>query len=148
MLNKETLIGTCQSLLNEKLKVVQKNIFRIQEDANNETKSAMGDKYETGRALLQNEKDKFLLQKDQIMTDQMALSKISITDSPIVNFGAIVKTNKGIYFLSISLGQIKINDQMIFALSPSSPMGQLLLNKNVGETVTFRGNSFLIESIH
>lgn len=148
MFIKDELITFCKDLLNEKLALVNHNIKQIQNDANNETKSAMGDKYETGRAMLQNEKAKHLMQKETILQDVMALSKMNPMDSKSIIFGSIVKTSTGLFFISISLGEIIFKDQKILAISAASPIGKLLIGKKVQEEILFRGTSTIIEHIY
>jgi len=148
MLNKEELIIFCKQLLDKRLDQVNYNIKQIQNDANNETKSAMGDKYETGRAMLQNEKAKHLMQKESILQDVMALGKMKVIDSKEIAFGSLVQTSTHLFFISISLGEIKFEDEKILAISAASPIGKLLIGKKVNEEIVFRGSSIIVKSIY
>ena len=56
----------------------------------------------------------------------------------------MVYTTKVHYFIAISAGEIKINNETFYAISPNTPIGQLLIGKKVGDEVTFRENVFKI----
>ena len=55
---KQQLYKLCQDFVENRKKTVQKNINEIQESLTSETKSSAGDKHETGRAMLQLEREK------------------------------------------------------------------------------------------
>jgi hypothetical protein len=66
-LKKENIIATAQNLLNSKLIELEKAIFNVQNAANEESKSSMGDKYETGRAMAQNDRAMLENQKNELI---------------------------------------------------------------------------------
>ena len=55
---KEKLHKQCQDALNQRLEVIKSTISDIQNSLQSETKSTAGDKHETGRAMLQLEREK------------------------------------------------------------------------------------------
>ena len=135
---KKQLLESCKSFVNERLQTVQQTISSNQKALTSEAKSSAGDKHETGRAMLQLEMEKASQQLGGISEMNTILSKIntSIT-SEIAHLGSIIYTNSGTYFLSISAGQIVIEDNLYFAISVSSPIGKLLLGKSKGQTISF-----------
>jgi len=50
---KEALYKACEEDTEKRINVIERNLKSIEESRNNETKSSAGDKYETGRAMLQ-----------------------------------------------------------------------------------------------
>lgn len=120
----------------------------FQEAANEDSKSSMGDKYETNRAMMHLEKEKAATQLNQMQKMRQLLDTIKIdkkTDQAAI--GSLVSTEKGKYFLSIGLGPIDFEGERYFVISAASPIGQEILGKRVGDTYTFRGESNIISSI-
>ena len=66
------------------------------------------------------------------------LAKIKFDEhTETVKLGSIIVTKQANYFLAISVGELKVLDKIFYAVSPKSPIGQLLLGKKVGEVFTF-----------
>jgi transcription elongation GreA/GreB family factor len=115
-------------------------IENIQESLQSETKSSAGDKHETGRAMLQLEREKAGNQLKDIQLQQEIFSRVNIqTTSEVVCLGSLVKTNVATYFIAISVGKLAIDEIRYFAISPSSPIGQMLLGKAVDDQFSFNG---------
>lgn len=145
---KKQLYNTCQDLLNNRLEVIQKMISDIQNSLQSETKSSAGDKHETGRAMLQLEREKAGNQLAEIQKQQEILQKINLEAVPQkVALGSIVYTSQLNYFIAISVGEINIENKKFYAISPSTPISQLLLSKTVGERIKFRSSTFIITKI-
>ncbi|MEM1003158.1 MAG: 3-oxoacyl-ACP synthase [Bacteroidota bacterium] len=145
---KEFLLETCEKGLNARLSRIQKTINDIETSLNSETKSTAGDKHETGRAMLQLEREKAGAQLKDLQRQQEVLGRIQIEiKSERVALGSLVITNKASYFMSTSLGEIKFENQIIYAISLQSPIGQLLMGKSVGDITNFRGVDIQIDKI-
>jgi transcription elongation GreA/GreB family factor len=137
---KEQLHQECKQFLESRFLAVTGRIENIQESLQSETKSSAGDKHETGRAMLQLEREKAGNQLKDIQVQQETFSKVNIHSKfDVVCLGSLVKTNVATYFIAISVGKIVINDITYFAISPSSPIGQMLLGKTVSDTFMFNG---------
>ncbi|WP_053990533.1 3-oxoacyl-ACP synthase [Mangrovimonas sp. TPBH4] len=142
---KPKLLHQCMELIDARLKVSQQSILDIQESLNSETKSSAGDKHETGRAMLQLEREKAGQQLAELERTKAVLSKIDPNSSPkIIGLGSVVFTDKGNYFIAISLGELNIEDMAFYAISAATPIGQLLMGKQVGDNFVFRGTQFNI----
>lgn len=137
---KQTLYQTCLATLAAKMVDLQKAIDSIDESKRNETKSSAGDKYETGRAMMQMEADKITAQLELAKQMQSQLQQINIDQSPDrIQKGSLVVTDQRTYFLAVSLGRVVVLEQSCFCISPAAPIGQLLLGKTVGEEIVFNG---------
>ncbi|MCK8523567.1 3-oxoacyl-ACP synthase [Aquimarina sp. D1M17] len=146
---KESLHQYCVTYVNERLQRIQNTIANIQESLTSETKSTAGDKHETGRAMLQLEREKAGKQLAEVQKLQQIINKIEIaTSSDRIRLGSLVKTSNGNYFISISVGQIIIENVTYFAIAANTPIGTLLLGKSVGDTINFNGNEITIQKIH
>ena len=117
------------------------------ESSKEETKSSAGDKYETARAMIQQEIDKYSMQLHDAEKQKALLSGLPVTEDSIIRNGSLILTNKGNFFISISLGQLTIDNKNYFAISSASPIGAILLNKRKGDTFQFRGNEYQIENV-
>jgi len=145
---KEQLYNQCQNVLNCRLEVIQNNISDIQNSLQSETKSSAGDKHETGRAMLQLEREKAGQQLAELQKLSETLQKIDIrAKHKTIALGSIVKTTGSNYFISISVGEIKLKNNNFYAISVATPIGKLLLSKSVGDKIKFRGHTFTIRDV-
>ena len=145
---KEKVYNAYKQLLKEKLNNVQGILKELHESAANETKSTAGDKHETALAMLQIEQEN---KRKQLTELQLQLSLLNKIDpaivSPVVLNGSLVHTDKGYFFISIGLGKLVIDGETVFALSPSSPVGQKLLRCSVPGKLELNGIPYSILDI-
>ncbi len=146
---KQTLYQTCLATLAAKIVDLQKAIDSIDESKQNETKSSAGDKYETGRAMMQMETDKITAQLELAKQTHSLLQQIKV-DQRAANIrqGSLVVTDQRTYFLAVSLGRVVVSEQSCFCISPDAPIGQLLLGKTVGEEIAFNGKKEKILEVY
>jgi len=146
---KKKLFSHCSDYVNRKIKVAQEAINNAQQSANDETKSSVGDKYETGRASMQLEIEKYSSQLIEGNRLKEVLHQIDCEKKyESVQTGSLVKTNHGNFFLSISAGKLRIEGIDYLTISFSSPLGQALFNKEVRDEIDFREKSFKIHEIY
>lgn len=145
---KQTLYNYCIAFIENRFQTIKKTINEIQESLTTETKSSAGDKHETGRAMLQLEREKAGNQLAEIQKIKEVLSKIDITKSSnTVSLGSVVYTSNLNYFIAISAGELKGENETFYAISASTPIGQLLMGKVIEDSVVFRNQEFVIEKI-
>jgi len=145
---KEEIFLNCKKFVEDKLETVNQIITSNQNALQSETKSSAGDKHETGRAMLQLEMEKASQQFSVISNMNEILQKIDIhSENKIAKLGSLIYTNQGVYFLAISIGKMNIAGKEIFVISPSSPIGKLLLGKVKADTFIFNGNEIKILDI-
>ena len=145
---KKKLYAKCLLYVEKREQTVNTTINAAKKALNSETKSSAGDKHETGRAMLQLEMEKAGQQLHSITKMKEILAKVNTNNiSDIAHLGSIVTTNKANYYLSISKGEIKINNINYYAISVSSPIGKLLLGKQTADTFIFNGQKITIETI-
>ncbi len=145
---KEKLYNLCLESIDARLLTVKATMDEIQESLLSETKSSAGDKHETGRAMLQLEREKAGNQLAEILKIKTNLSKINASNqSKKVILGSVVYTNKANYFISISAGELEVDSIKFYAISPNTPIGLLLMSKTVGDTIAFRANEFTITEV-
>ncbi len=127
---------------------MKKTIKSIEIALENESKSSAGDKHETGRAMLHLEMEKASQQFEVVTSMKEVLQRIDLKPaSNHVRLGSLVDTNQGCYFISISAGQINVNDKAYYAVSTSSPIGAQLLGKTEGEQIMMAEKKIQIRAI-
>ena len=145
---KQQLYSKCQEVLNSRLEVIQNSIKDIEDSFHSETKSSAGDKHETGRAMLQLEREKAGNQLAELKKLNETLQRINVNQiHNKVTLGSIVKTTELNYFISLSVGEILLGNEIYFGISMATPMGKLLLSKSVGDLINFRSKEFTIVDI-
>ena len=131
-MDKSNLIKLTSTKLSEKIQNFEKLIAETRA-SNNDTKSSMGDKYETGREMLQQEINNLQTQLNEVLKQQGFLKTILIKPSEKAEKGAIVKTERGLFFISVSLGEVTFENQKIICISPESPLAKAMNGKQKGE---------------
>lgn len=146
---KEELYKQCELYVNKRLQTVEETISSHQKALQSETKSSAGDKHETGRAMLQLEMEKASQQLSGVSQMKETLAKINTEmTSKIAHLGSVVITTSAInYFISVSVGLLIVENKKYFAVSPSSPIGKLILGKKEGESFEFNGAKRSIKDI-
>ncbi|WP_167851955.1 3-oxoacyl-ACP synthase [Hymenobacter elongatus] len=145
---KQALYTACEHYAQDRLNTCLAAIQAAQESANSETKSSAGDKYETGRAMAQNERDRNLVQLQQGRQLQGELQRIDPSKPcDTVRPGALVKTSMGWFFISISAGKLTVEGTDYFAVSAAAPVAAALSGKRAGEEAVFNGKSVRVEQI-
>jgi transcription elongation GreA/GreB family factor len=146
--SKQNLYSQCEAFIYNRFKIIQKTIQEIQESLTSETKSSAGDKHETGRAMLQLEREKAGNQLAEIQKIKESFSKIDISKtSKTIGLGSLVYTSNANYFIAISAGELLVDDIKVYAISASTPIGQLLMGKTVGDEIDFRGQKFAVKAV-
>jgi transcription elongation GreA/GreB family factor len=145
---KQKLYEGCLDFVEKRFQTIQNTIKEIQESLTSETKSSAGDKHETGRAMLQLEREKTGHQLAEIQKIKEHLSKIDIEKSgKIIGLGSVVYTTQSNYFIAISAGELVFDSESFYTISAATPMAQLLISKSVGDKVQFRNTTITITQI-
>jgi len=134
------------SVLHEKIEYLNGLIEDLR-SSNNETKSSMGDKYETSREMMQQEITRIQNQMNEVLIQQEQFFKIGVNDSQVIMNGSSVETSMGNFVIACSLGEISLNNKKIFVLSNQTPLAKVLIGKSVGDSFEMNGKSFKINKI-
>ena len=134
--------------LHRQIEEASNDLQKLTEARDGEQKSSVGDKYETGRSMAQMEMKKISDQLGKYQSQLQALQKIKtnqITDG--VEYGSLVTTSQGSYFISIGIGLLAVEQQKVFCISMASPIGKLLQGRRAGDVVDFQGRKIQIEKV-
>ena len=147
-ISKVEIHETILKLLTNSIVHATKDYELAKESRDSDTKSSAGDKFETGREMMQREMDKISASIDQSKNQLNFLSKINLNRPySTVDLGCLIITDQGIYYISIGLGKVEINAEIIYAISLDSPIGQLFKGKRVGDELEFRGKTLKINQL-
>ncbi|RAW01403.1 GreA/GreB family elongation factor [Pseudochryseolinea flava] len=145
---KQQLYQASLAQITARIQAVEEAMQAVQADAAEETKSSAGDKYETGRAMIHLEMEKLSSQLEEFIKSKKTLEQIDLQKrSDTVQQGAVILTDDSHYFLSVSLGQLRVGDKSFFCISPASPVGQALLGKKKGDVVSFRNQRIVLREV-
>ena len=145
---KEQILEKILVILNQRIDTARLAIESAKESRDNETKSSVGDKYETGRTLMQMEveKNRVLLNKtERLKTELLKIDPKSNNDK--VEFGSLILTGATNFFMSSAIGKIEVHGIEYICISLASPIGRQLQNKAIGDTIKFQANETTIVDI-
>ncbi len=145
---KASLYQLCVQFIEERIQTAEIALRQAREASNDDTKSSAGDKYETSREMMQQDIDR----NKRLLIDAEENKKLlnSIKQVPIstsARNGSLVITDQGNFYLSISAGQLHLDNKTYFAISAVSPIGKLLLGKNTGDKFDFNGKKYVIKEV-
>lgn len=134
--------------LEDRKALLQKELDQLNDAASGETKSSAGDKHETARAMMHIEREKLSRQLLEVMQQQAELGSIDLEQSTQkAAKGALIHTDKGLFFLAIPIGKVQVDQQEVVVLSVLSPLGKCFLGKEKGDQVRFRTSTYKLLEI-
>ncbi len=147
-MDKKELHKKCIELVQSRIRELDDEIASLQESKFKETKSTAGDKYETGRAMLQAEEDRLTERRAVAQNMLHTLNNLDAsTPKEKVDLGSLVIANDTNYFISSALGKIMLEDTSVYCISAISPIGKVLVGKELNEEISFNGQIMRIEKI-
>jgi len=145
---KKLLFDQCLEQVQIRMQAAQKAIDEAQRASNDDTKSSAGDKYETGRAMMQQETDRNLTQLNEANKLKVALNHINTSGiSDTAETGSLVITDNGNFYIAVSAGVLNVDNQNYFAVSPASPIGLTLKGLKAGDNFILNGKQYHIKTV-
>jgi hypothetical protein len=145
---KQQLYAQCLAYIKLRMDAAEHAFKDAEKASNDDTKSSAGDKYETGRAMMQQEKDRNTTQLNETNKLMVALNHISTKGSAgIAETGSLVITNNGKFYIAISAGNLVVDGERYFAISPASPIGLILKGKKAGDEFSLNGKVYKVEQV-
>ncbi len=149
---KKIILEKAKNILDLRMQEAWNAMEATQNAINTDTKSSAGDKYETSRAMGQQERDRHAQSYEKTRLERIILEKMD-TDKKhkVVALGTLVQTSLGDFFVSVSLGKVILEDEenspVFWLISTQSPLGMLFLGKKVGEICVFQSKKYVINNI-
>jgi transcription elongation GreA/GreB family factor len=141
---KSQIQANLRSILENTLEEARREYLLAKESRDSDTKSSAGDKFETGREMMQREMDKLSALVDNTLNSIAKLDRIAdLPASVVITENSLVETDQETYFISIGYGKL----DTIYAISIESPLGLELKGKRVGDRIEMRGRNITIKSI-
>tara|TARA_B110000977_G_scaffold198961_1_gene285052 strand:- start:214 stop:672 length:459 start_codon:yes stop_codon:yes gene_type:complete len=137
----------CLTTIEDKYKLLTKQILARKQDLVSASKSSAGDKHETSRAMIHLEQEKLGIQFQQVHKQQLVLSQIEVKQNFSIQSGSLILTNKALFYIAIALGKLMFNNQEIFVISPVSPLAQAFLNSKSSKEICFHGTTYTVLAI-
>lgn len=144
---KERLFLHCENLMEQKVQSLKVALSQITESANNETKSSVGDKHETARAMMQLEQEKLSRQINDALQVQTELSSLPKATSNSIAKGSLISTNRGQIFIAVAIGKIEFEKNTVIVISDKSPLALKFMGLKQGASLDFNGVNYQITSI-
>ncbi len=146
---KQRIITNVLTVLVEKLNSLNLMMADLNEASKNETKSTVGDKHETSKAMMHLEQEKLGSQIKEIefqIKEYNAINFNSLATSIVL--GSYIETNQGSFFIATALGKIVVDEKSIFVISNKSPLGLKLLGLKKNESSLFNNVTYIVNSIN
>jgi len=127
---KQKIKSHYQNLLSEKINELRFMISDLAQDAQNDAKGSAGDKHETALSMMHLEQETLNQKLAEIIAQKNIMDKI---DADAIHtkvvIGSLVQTNEMLFYISAALPKIQLENKMIIAVSPQSPLGSQLMEK-------------------
>ncbi len=139
----------CIGFVTDRLARIRSQITELETALTSETKSSAGDKHETGRAMIQLEREKLGQQLAEVEKTQHLLSKVPRDrNTPTAGLGSLVVTDTLVYYIAISAGECKLQNKSVYCISAATPIAQKVMGQTIGHTFDFNGKTIAIVAIH
>lgn len=147
---KRQLYEICVNNINQRIAASKQSIAEAQQASANETKSSAGDKYETGRAMMQQEIDRNNVQLNEALKLKLAMDKVKPDAAPLstINAGSLVITSNGNFYLTVSAGSVTLQGVIYHLISPASPIGLKLKGMQKNDCFLLNNKEYCITAIH
>jgi hypothetical protein len=143
---KQKVYSASLAIIKDKIAFSNSLLKELAEGAENASKSSAGDKHETGRAMVQLEQEKIGNQLLELEAMYNELQKLEHQNTSLtISKGSLIETSSGLFYLSIGLGKVMVDNEIIFVLSAQSPFGKQLVGLKINDTLTFNGEISVIQ---
>ncbi len=145
---KQQILNKIIEIIDQRIESTMQAIASARESRDNETKCSSGDKYETGRTMMNFELEKSRVLLNKTLNTKNELLQIDLhKKNDKITIGSLVITTNGNYFIAIGIGKIEVANETCYSISLVSPIGKILNNKKVGDEFKFQGKEITINEI-
>lgn len=148
LLLKAALHRYCMHYTEGRMHTADQAMRNAQEAANAEGKSSAGDKYETGRAMMQIERDKAAQQLEEALKLKRILEGIRV-DVPMSTaaLGSVVLSDVVNFYIAISAGMVQFENRDFITIAPNAPVALMLIGLKEGDNFHFNGKQHVVRAI-
>jgi len=145
-LNKSDFLLFAQKVIDDKVIKAKEYMNSIERSIQGESKSTAGDKHDTTRELMQQERNKAAQNlSNQILDQKTLIQLLNTSTNEGIGFGSLVETDKGWIFIGLALGKVLFSDVHVICISPLSPLAKGFEGLKVGESCIFNNIEYKIK---
>jgi len=145
---KEQIHNHCRQVVTDKLSMLRQKQQDLMESIAGETKSSVGDKYETSRAMLHIEQEQLARQVAELTAQLVLFNTIDPTaQTQRAALGSLLHIGDTYYYLSIGLGKMQVAGHAVIALSLQSPLGGKLKGLGTGVVIEVNGKGQVVSEV-
>jgi hypothetical protein len=145
---KSNIHAQCLLVLHERINKVEESIADMRLSSQSDTKRSAGDKHETGRAMAQLEIEKQQVSLGDLISMLAVLKRLDPQRMhERAGEGALVRTDRGLFYISVGLGRVFVDDQEVMVISAQAPLATLLKATPVGGIAAFNGTKHTLLEI-
>lgn len=147
-MNKSDFLFFAQKVIDDKVIKSKEYMNSIEQSIQGESKSTAGDKHDTTRELMQQERNKAAQNlSNQILAQKTVIQLLNSSSSERVGFGSLIETDKGIIFIGLALGKVLCDQDEVICISPLSPLAKVFEGSVVGDCVYFNTIQYQIQKV-
>jgi hypothetical protein len=140
--------NTCLQVLNHKINILREDLLDLSRGNENDSKSSAGDKHETANAMMHLEYERTGKLMNELLVQKKNLeNQAAVLNPHTIVLGSMIRTDRGIFYLSIPLGKIHVGEISVMVLSPQSPLGMLFMGSKEGSVLEWNNVKYQIENI-
>lgn len=139
-MDKTVLVKTVKDRLAAKAATLDE-LIRQTRESNSETKSSMGDKYETSREMVAQEIRNLQRQLSEVRNQMDALARLNNAPCKLAELGALVETGAGLFYVSAPVGQLELEGRKIMTVSPEAPLIKAMQGCRSGDTFSLNNST-------
>jgi transcription elongation GreA/GreB family factor len=146
---KHKLLSECMRMQKEILNTHKTAMQEAQQSAIESDDNAEDSLMDSYREEMQNQRDMYARQLEHAMDDYNTLNQVN-PDKLLeeVSFGSVVVTENQKLFICISLGNVKLDTDTYFAVSPAAPLYKAMAGKKAGESFSFRDKQIKLVEVY
>jgi hypothetical protein len=145
---REQLFQLCLSDIDERITVLRASIAEAREAQQSDTKSSAGDKFETTREMMTQQIETLSQQLSEVEAQHNQLLPLAnVAPSATIQAGSVVLTSTTNFYISVSVGTKRLNNDVFFCLSASSPLGKLLIGSKINDEIRCNGKLYIIDAL-
>jgi hypothetical protein len=146
---KHKILAECLRIQRQVVENARLAVADAQESANEGDDSTEEKLYNSYREEMQNKRDMFARHYELAMEDLNQLNQVVTSKEYLkAEFGSVVETDSGTYFIATSLGQVKVEGKTIFVVSALAPVYKAFEGKKEGQSFTFRDKTITIKKVY
>lgn len=147
-INKADFLYFIKQVIDNKCVKAQEYMESIVQSIQAESKSTAGDKHDTTRELMQQERNKAAQNlNNQLLAKKTLIQLVYNDGNKKAGFGSLISTDKGWIFIGLALGKIVFKDIEVICISPLSPLARVLEGCIEKDILSFNAIEYEIQKV-